>query len=168
MSPSATVFFPFFTSADLKNLGTSPFFPPPVNLVSSLNCAGLIRGCSFTDGERCPVAWRELKSQKKPYLNALNAFPVSSFLWTARMNHTWSKYAEHWWNNSIFRLLICKLVLLCGMIVSADPSALIRAGIALPTLCLLEHDEEKSLLFTKWSLFVSAAALYSYKKHSIC
>lgn len=51
-------------------------------------------------------------------------------------------YAECCWNNSIFRLLICKLVLPCGMIVSKDPSALIRAGIALLILCLLEQQEE--------------------------
>lgn len=48
-------------------------------------------------------------------------------------------YAEGCWNNSIFSLLIFKLVLPCGMIVSTDPSALISAGLALLILCLLEH-----------------------------
>lgn len=48
-----------------------------------------------------------------------------------------------------FSLFLSKLVLRCGMIASADPSALITAAIAPLLRCSLEHEEEKWVLFTK-------------------
>lgn len=57
---------------------------------------------------------------------------------------------------TVFLDFICKCVLQCGTIVSADPSALIRAAITPLLLCLLEREEEKFVV------------IYQIMKRSYC